>query len=92
MLVWSKSACADLKKAEVQLLQQGQSDLGNNIGTRINQATEQLVRFPLGGKKGRIKGTRELKMPQMPYMIVYVPGERKQIEIVRIINTDRLWS
>ncbi|MDR2055247.1 MAG: type II toxin-antitoxin system RelE/ParE family toxin [Desulfovibrio sp.] len=91
MIVWSKSAYADLKKAAAFFTEQGNPELGRKITLYIGRAAERLAQFPLAGRKGRVEGTRELPMPKIPYLMVYVFGKPHKIKIVRVLATDGLW-
>ena len=91
MVVWSKSACADLKKVEACFSQRGNAGLGKKVATHISLAAARLALFPLAGKQGRIGVTRELLVPKIPYMVIYVPETYEKIGVVRILPTDRVW-
>lgn len=50
-----------------------------------------LESFPMLGKEGRLKGTRELLAPGSPYILVYSLADEYHIEIERIIHGARKW-
>ena len=51
---------------------------------------EQLSRFQNIGKAGRVNGTRELIIPNTPYIAVYwIKSE--SIEILRVIHSSMKW-
>jgi addiction module RelE/StbE family toxin len=91
MIVWSKSAYADLKKAATSFIKQGNSEMGREIILNIGLAAERLAQFPLTGRKGRVEGTRELLMPRLPYLMVYLLEKSHKIKIVRVLTTDVQW-
>lgn len=39
--------------------------------TRIRQSVERLLLFPKSERLGRVPGTRELIVPNLPYIVVY---------------------
>jgi plasmid stabilization system protein ParE len=41
------------------------------VGESIRQAAELLSYFPYAGRTGRVAGTREWVVRQLPYVIVY---------------------
>ncbi|MDR2869041.1 MAG: type II toxin-antitoxin system RelE/ParE family toxin [Deferribacteraceae bacterium] len=55
---------------------------------RIEGAVDKLLTFPNIGRIGRIEGTRELIMPDMPFVIVYQISEN--IEILNVWHTSRM--
>lgn len=88
MIVWSKSAYADLKKAAAFFSEQGNPGMGREIISYIGLAAERLAQFPLAGRKGRVEGTRELWMPKLPYLMVYLFEKSQKIKIIRVLSTD----
>ncbi|SHN64450.1 type II toxin-antitoxin system RelE/ParE family toxin [Desulfovibrio litoralis] len=89
---WAKSAQNDLLEIVNYLISQEDQKTAENIAKRIFKATDILVSFPLSGKLGKINGTRELYLRDLPYFIVYKVKEDRQAIIVRIIHTSRLWD
>jgi toxin ParE1/3/4 len=51
----------------------------------IELATRRLQDFPLSGRGGAVEGTRELVIPQLPYIAVYVVGE-DNVEIIAVFH------
>lgn len=50
------------------------------VERRIRESLETLILFPLGGRPGRIEGTRELVVTRTPYVICYrVVGDEIQL-------------
>ena len=49
-----------------------------------------LVRFPEGGRLGRIEGTRELIVRRTPYIVAY-RVEKDCIRVLRILHSAQLW-
>lgn len=56
----------------------------------IHAAVSRLDGFPEIGKPGRRRGTRELALPRLPFVIVYRarPG---RVTILRLLHTSRIW-
>ncbi|MDR3357286.1 MAG: type II toxin-antitoxin system RelE/ParE family toxin [Desulfovibrio sp.] len=91
MIVWSKSAYADLEKVAAFFKEQGNPELARKAVFYIGLTAERLARFPLTGRKGRVKGTRELSMPKIPYLMVYASGKPNKLKIVRVLAADGPW-
>ena len=57
---------------------------------RIRRAVERLSVHPEIGRSGRVSGTRELVVPETPYIIPYrVTAGR--VEILRVFHGMRRW-
>lgn len=52
-------------------------------------AIYQLESFPFLGHPGRVAETRELKVPRLPYFIVYWMPDAFNLEVVTIIHDRR---
>jgi toxin ParE1/3/4 len=53
---------------------------------RIRSAVSPLGRFPASARPGQVAGTRELGVPELPYLVVYrVNGE--DVDILRVFHT-----
>jgi plasmid stabilization system protein ParE len=57
---------------------------------RIVESALRLEQFPLSGRVGRIKGTRELVVPGLPYIILYRAVD-DAVLISSVIHTSRKW-
>lgn len=55
-----------------------------------DETTRLLARHPDMGRPGRVSGTRELVLPNFPYIIPYRVKEQR-VEILRVFHTSRKW-
>lgn len=55
----------------------------------IKACVEQLSQFPAMGREGRLPGTREWPLPDLPYVIPYRIRLGK-LQVLRIFHTRRL--
>ncbi len=62
----------------------------DRVTDRLRAATQILIAHPAIGRVGRISGTRELVMADLPYVIPYMVTE-SSIEILTIIHTSQRW-
>jgi addiction module RelE/StbE family toxin len=61
-----------------------------NVVARIVSAVDALADHPEMGRTGRIPGTRELPLADIPYVVPYrVAGN--DIEILTIMHTSQQW-
>jgi addiction module RelE/StbE family toxin len=57
---------------------------------KIEKAVQLLTDFPAMGRPGRVSGTRELVVPDTPYIVPYrVRGAT--VHILRVFHTSRKW-
>ncbi len=57
---------------------------------QILEGLEQLKKFPDSGRVGRRRGTRELVISNLPYVIVYRINE-STLEVLAVLHTSRKW-
>ncbi|WP_211098750.1 type II toxin-antitoxin system RelE/ParE family toxin [Nitrospirillum viridazoti] len=57
---------------------------------RIHAAVQGLKAFPEKGRPGRVPPTRELVIPDTPYIAAY-HVEKGVILILRVLHTAQLW-
>ena len=74
-----------LKSIEAHISKSNDSAAGRVI-SRILQAVMMFERFPLLGREGKIQGTREFSIPNLPYIIVYKIISETDIDILTIIH------
>ena len=56
----------------------------------LRKVIDDLPLFPDAGRKGRVHGTRELVIPQKPFIVAYrVLGD--EVHILAVIHTSRQW-
>lgn len=66
-------------------------DTARDVASRIKKAVEVLAVHSSMGRPGRIKGTRELVLPDLPYIIPY-RAKNDFIEILRVFHGARKLS
>lgn len=86
---WTRKALANLD-AEAAYIAQDNPQAARAVVERIQEAVSLLANHPALGRPGRVPGTRELVIPDTPYILPYrVRG--KGVEILRILHTARKW-
>ena len=88
-LRWTEAAAADLERIADYLLDHI-PERAADLVRQIYNAPSGLLTFPSRGRLGKKKGTRELVLSPLPYLIVYqVKGD--VIHIVRILHGAQEW-
>jgi plasmid stabilization system protein ParE len=60
------------------------------VGARILAAVSSISDHPAIGRPGRVSGTRELIIPDMPYLVPY-RVRSGDVEILRVLHAARRW-
>jgi toxin ParE1/3/4 len=60
------------------------------VVARITEAVDGLATFPTMGRPGRVIGTRELIVPETPYVVAYRVRENA-VEVLAVIHSAQQW-
>lgn len=88
-ITWMPEAVMDLRDIQTYIAKDDIEQSFRVIKSIEKYVNQQLVTFPLSGRRGRVTGTRELVVPRLPYFVPYRLLEEK-VEILRIYHTSRL--
>lgn len=89
-LAWYFKAEIDLERAG-DYIRPENPKAADDVEHRLRTAVNYLPMFPDAGRPGRVKGTREIIIPEYRYLIRYrVKGDT--IQILRIFHTSRRWQ
>jgi toxin ParE1/3/4 len=87
-IIWLKTAVSDLDALTDYIAEENpQSAL--QVNKTIQTGIEKLVRYPSAGREGRVERTRELVIPQLPFIVIYTIA--KEVKILAILHTSRKW-
>ena len=87
MIRWLPKAQENFE-AELQRIAEEDEAVAKRIATVVKSRTETLEQFPESGRPGRVSGTRELVIPEFPYILPYrVRGG--VVEILRFFHTSQ---
>ncbi len=90
ILRFTKQARADIDAVYVYVAQ-NDPQAAQHVLDQIEHMIDHLPSHPEMGRKGRVKGTRELIIPNIPYLVAYeLSGSF--IDILAIIHTSRKWK
>jgi toxin ParE1/3/4 len=89
-VIWSPEAIEDLISLKAYIAQDDPA-AARRVALRIVHAVEQLLpENPHMGRPGRVPGTRELVIPQTPYVVPY-RMQRGAFQILRVYHGARRW-
>ena len=86
---WTRTALRNLA-AEAEYISRDSPTAAGKTLSRIKNAVNLLTGQPSMGQAGRVPDTRELIIPETPYIIPYRIHDG-QIEILRVFHTARKW-
>ncbi|MFI5094106.1 MAG: type II toxin-antitoxin system RelE/ParE family toxin [Candidatus Acidiferrum sp.] len=86
---WLRVALANLE-AEADYIAEDNPAAADRVVQRIFRAVALLSKNPSMGRAGRVPGTRELVVPNTPYIIPY-RVHAGAIEILRVFHAARKW-
>jgi toxin ParE1/3/4 len=84
---WLKWALRNLEQARNYVFQDNPT-AAQELIIKIQNAANQLQKYPFMGKNGRVEGTRELIISNSPYILIYRVKE-ESVEVLRILHTSK---
>lgn len=86
---WTKGARKNLTQVE-EYIDQNNPQAALDIVFKIIQSVEYLADHPAMGRTGRIFDTRELIIPNTPYIVLYrIKG--KYLQVLRVLHSTMQW-
>ncbi len=85
---WTKRALRRLDGIGAHI-QKENPDAAARVVARIVSAVDMLADFPASGRAGRINGTRELVLADMPDIIPY--RVEQDVEILTVMHAHQRW-
>ena len=89
-LRWTSLAERDLDEIARYVGQDSPAAAARVVLELIDQVERLLPEFPSIGRPGRVLGTRELVIGDLPYIIAYRVRDR-DLEVLRVLHTSRAW-
>jgi len=86
---WMPLAEQDLEAA-YDYVRQDNEDAAKQLVGRIFSSVGMLMRHPLAGREGRVKGTRELAVTRTSYIVAY-RIHQDEIQILAILHGAQRW-
>jgi toxin ParE1/3/4 len=82
---WTEGADGNLDQVEEYIAQDNPPAAVVSVH-KIIEAAQMLADYPTIGKRGRERGTRELVVAGLPFIIIYVV-HREELVIIRVLHT-----
>ena len=90
IIVWSPQAIADLASLRGYIAEDNKA-AAQRVALHVIRNIEQLLsEHPDMGRAGRVPGTRELVIPQTPYIVPYRVRDNR-IQVLRVYHGARKW-
>lgn len=89
MPLWTAKAMQDLR-TQLAYVAQDDKNAAKRLAITIKVACAGLDQFPKIGRAGTVNNTRELVIPNTPYVCVYRIVARR-VEILRLLHTRTMW-
>jgi toxin ParE1/3/4 len=90
MIEWTEQAVRQLVQAEDYIALSNSEDVAERITTRIISTIQQLIRFPMSGRPGRVPGTRELVVSSTPFIVAYAI-DHDRVVVLAIYHGAQQW-
>ena len=71
MIKWTEQATQQLDQAHDYIALANSKEVPARIVMQIVTSVQQLAAFPTAGRTGRVSGTRELVIPNAPFIAAY---------------------
>lgn len=88
-LVWTTLAVQDLEAIR-EFIEVDDDAAARRVLGRVVSAVEVLAITPAIGRLGRVRGTRELVLVDVPYIVAY-RVRAGVVELLRVLHTSRRW-
>ena len=92
-LRWTELAETDLDNIEAWIAHENSPAVAINVVLEvIDSAYRVLSDHPGAGRMGRVKGTRELVINGLPFIIVYRQGpDPGELQLLRVLHSAQNW-
>jgi len=88
-IIWRRAALNDLEAVR-EFIAQDNPQAAMRVHGAIRAAVDPLANYPNLGRAGRVDGTRELIVVDLPYIVVYRVA-KDTVRILAVIHTSRQW-
>ncbi len=89
-IVLTPTASHDIKHIYSYIIENSDVPTAKKVLSSVENMIDHLEKFSELGKIGRVKNTRELTIPKLPFIIIY-KLYKTHIAIVSIMHTSKKW-
>jgi addiction module RelE/StbE family toxin len=87
---WAEDAVRQLVAAHAYVAADSPS-AADRLLLQITQAVKLLGSHPGAGREGRVANTRELVIPNTPYIVAYRIENKNVVQILAVLHGKRRW-
>ena len=91
MIEWTEQATRQLDQAHDYIALTNSQQVAARITMQIVTRIQQLAAFPMSGRAGRVRGTRELVISNTPFIVAYAI-EKARIVILAVYHGAQPWA
>jgi toxin ParE1/3/4 len=90
MIEWTEQAIRQLDQAHDYIALSNSEEIAARITMQIVTSVQQLAAFPMSGRAGRVRDTRELVISNTPFIAAYAI-EKTRIVILAVYHGAQHW-
>jgi addiction module RelE/StbE family toxin len=90
MIEWTEQALRQLDNAHNYIAFSNGEEVATRITTLIVSTIQQLASFPMAGRSGRVRDTRELVISNTPFIAAYAV-DHDRVVILAIYHGAQQW-
>jgi len=90
MIEWTLQAVRQLDQARDYIALSNSEEVADRVVMRIVASVQQLTNFPRLGRPGRVQGSRELVIPNTPFLVAYTTG-KSRIVVLALYHGAQQW-
>ena len=90
MIEWTEQATRQLDQAHDYIALSNSEEVAARIAMQIVTSVQRLAAFPMSGRPGRVRATRELVISNTPFIAAYAI-EKARIVILAIYRGAQHW-
>ncbi|PYT64643.1 MAG: type II toxin-antitoxin system mRNA interferase toxin, RelE/StbE family [Acidobacteria bacterium] len=90
MIEWTEQATRQLDQAHDYIALSNSEEAVSRITMQIVSSVQQLAVYPMSGRAGRVRGTRELVNSNTPFILAYAI-EKTDIVVLAVYHGAQHW-